>query len=282
MTEKRRKAAEADPAGAAAQQLKAQRDQQNAANRKYRLKSKMIADHVAAAAADSEGGTDAGSLPMTMYSPMPLSTNVEALLEEAATGNGFNVSQVLVHTLPCTLRWLKARGDLGGDYPPHLACHFRAAGEACRHGSKYNSVGKTPRTILERAGVTFELIVSLIPIVSGLGNGAGKNSFSWYAFISCNSRYAPFVPFGRMLVELKSGTNATCIVTNATCIVIVHIHCTHRRHIQVASIRAEQGHARVGCRVEVWREDRREHDQARSDKVVLQINSDYIPRASAT
>ena len=217
-----------------------------------------------------------------MYSPMPLSTNVEALLEEAATGNGFNVSAVLMHTLPCTLRWLKARGDLGGDYPPHLACHFRAAGEACRHRLKFNSVGKTPRAILERAGVTFELIVSLIPIVSGLGNGAGKNSFSWYAFISCNSRYAPFVPFGRMLVELKSGTNATCIVTNATCIVIVHMHCTHRRHIQVASIRAAQCHARVGCRVEVWREDRREHDQARSDKVVLQINSDYIPRASAT
>ena len=150
----------------------------------------MIADNLAAAAAGLEGGTDAGSLPV--YTPMPLNTNIEALLEEAATGNGYNVSTVLTHTLPCALRWLKARGDLGRGYPPHLACHFRAAGEACREGTKFNSVGKTPRTILEKAGFTFNLIVSLIPIVAALGNGAGKNSFSWYSFISSHSRYAPF------------------------------------------------------------------------------------------
>ena len=142
-----------------------------------------------------------------MYSPMPLNTDVEALLEEAATGKGYTVSTVLTHTLPCALRWLMARGELGEDCTPQLSCHFRAAGEACRHRSKFNSVGITPRTILEKAGVTFNLIVSLIPIVAALGNGAGKNSFSWYSFISSHSRYAPFEPLGQWMVELKSGNH---------------------------------------------------------------------------
>ena len=157
----------ADPEGDAAERLKAVRDDSKArCQKKWRLKRKELAADFAAAAARLEGGTDAGSL--SVYSPMPLNTNIEALLEEAATGKGYSVSTVLTHTLPLALRWLKARGYLGPDFPEPMEHVFRAAGEACRRLVVYNSVGKTPRTILEKAGVTFEHIMRLIPIVAAL------------------------------------------------------------------------------------------------------------------